>query len=360
MKKWRQYLLGHPFTIITDHKSLKELLTQIVQTPEQHLYLACLMGFDYQIQYRSGAHNQAADALSRSPAFPSTFSLLLSIPCLTFLEELHQQVANDPHYCQHRQAIIDSPATYPDFTVRQNLILQKGRIWLPRTLPLISTLLLEYHSTPLGGHMGVAKTIARLSENFIWTGLRSDVATFVANCAECQFTKYETKRTAGLLCPLPVPFRPWEDLSLDFITGLPPFQGKTVLLVVVDRFSKGIHLGILPTSHTAHMVASLFIDIVVKHHGVPRSLVSDRDPLFISGFWQELFKLSGTHLRMSSAYHPQSDGQTEVINRVIEQYLRAFVHRQPGTWGKYLPWIELSHNTSWNLGTGSTPYEITF
>ena len=255
---------------------------------------------------------------------------------MTFLEELHQQVANDPQYCQHRQDIINSPATYPDFTIRQNLILQKGRIWLPRNLPLIRTLLLEYHSTPIGGHMGVAKTIARLSENFIWSGLRSDVTTFVANCAKCQFTKYETKRTAGLLCPLPVPFQPWEGLSLDFIAGLPPFQGKSVLLVVVDRFSKGIHLGILPPSHTAHMVASLFIDIVVKHHGIPRSLVSDRDPMFISGFWQELFKLSGTHLRMSSAYHPQSDGQTEVMNRVIETVLTRFCPSPAGNLGQIL------------------------
>lgn len=212
----------------------------------------------------------------------------------------------------------------------------------------------------MGGHAGVAKTIARLSENFTWSGLRADVVTYVANCVECQVTKYETKCIAGLLCPLPVPFRPWEDLSLDFMVGLPPFQGKTVLLVIVDRFSKGIHLGILPQAHTAHMVAQLFIDIVVKLHGIPRSLVSDRDPLFISGFWQELFKLSGTHLRMSSAYHPQSDGQTEVMNKVIEGYLRAFVHRRPTSWGKFLPWVELSHNTSWNSSTGSTPYEITY
>lgn len=120
------------------------------------------------------------------------------------------------------------------------------------------------------------------------------------------------------MCPLPVPSRPWEDLSLDFIAGLPPFHGNTVLLVVVDRFSKGIHLGILPASHTALTVASLFVDIVVKLHGIPRSLVSDRDPLFVSRFWQELFRASGTQLRMGFAYHSQSDGQTEVLNRVIE------------------------------------------
>lgn len=105
---------------------------------------------------------------------------------------------------------------------------------------------------------------------------------------------------------------------LDFISGLLAFCGNTVILVVLDRFSKGIHLGMLPFTHIAHSIALLFLDIVGKLHGVPRSLVFDRDPVFLSHFWQELFCLSGTHLRMSYAYHPQRDGQTEVLNRVIE------------------------------------------
>ncbi|XP_040870975.1 uncharacterized protein [Glycine max] len=326
VKKWRQYLLGHPFTIVTDHRSLKELLTQVIQTPEQHTYLARLMGYNYTIQYRSGSHNQAADALSRLPEHmphTATMSLLLSVPCLTFLDELHKKLRQNPQYIQQFQEVANSSESHPDFTIAKDLLLYKGRIWLPRNIPLIHSFLTEYHAIPTGGHMGVAKTVARLSENFQWQGLRQDVAEFVARCMECQQTKCETKRVAGLLCPLPVPARPWEDLSLDFITGLPPCQGKTVILVVVDRFSKGIHLGSLPTTHTAHMVASLFVDIVVKLHGIPRSLVSDRDPLFVSHFWQNLFHLSGTKLRMSSAYHPQSDGQTEVMNRIIEQYLPA-------------------------------------
>lgn len=117
---------------------------------------------------------------------------------------------------------------------------------------MISTLLTEYHSTPTSGHLGVAKMIARLSEKFCWPGLRNDVVQFLAHYVDCQHTKYETKKMAGLLCPLPIPHRPWEDLSLDFITGLPPYHGNTVILVVVDRFSKGIHLGMLPSSHTTH------------------------------------------------------------------------------------------------------------
>lgn len=160
VKKWRQYLLGHQFTILTDHRSLKELLTQVIQTPEQHQYLARLMGFDYQIQYRSGAHNQAADALSRSPGndppeYSASQLMILSVPCLTFLDELKQQVATNQQYSQQRQAIIDFPDSHSDFTIHHDLILQKGRLWLPRDLPIIQSLLREYHSTPMGGHAGV-------------------------------------------------------------------------------------------------------------------------------------------------------------------------------------------------------------
>ena len=279
IKKWRQYLLGHRFIILTDHRSLKELLTQAVQTPEQHMYLAKLMGYDYQILYRSGAHNQAADVLSQVPESQSHLSMILSVPCFTFLEELAQQLAHHDDYLQLCRNISEAPAVFEGFSLTDTFILFRNRIWLPRTLPII----------PTGGHAGITKTLTRLSENFFWSGMRADVSTFVANCFKCQCTKYETKKMSGLLCPLPVPRQPWEDLSLDFITGLPPSNGHTVILVVVDRFSKGVHLGTLPTAHTAHTVASLFLNIVAKIHGPPHSLVSDRDPLFISKFWQELF-----------------------------------------------------------------------
>lgn len=233
------------------------------------------MGFDYDIQYRSGSSNQAADTLSRLPDTSATAHMLLFVPCLTFLDALRQQLDTHDEYCQKRQLILASPANHPFFFITQGLILHKGRIWLTRGLPIITTLLLEYHATTTGGHAGVAKTLARLSENFHWDGIRDDVARFVAQCLDCQVTKYEAKKFVGLLCPLPILARPWEDLSLDFIVGLPPYHGNTVILVVIDRFSKGIHLGLLPTSHTAHMVTSLFVNIVVKLHGLPRSLVSD-------------------------------------------------------------------------------------
>ncbi|KAI4318246.1 hypothetical protein L6164_026034 [Bauhinia variegata] len=113
-------------------------------------------------------------------------------------------------------------------------------------------------------------------------------------------------------------------------------RGHTMILVVVDRFSKATHFGMLPTHFTAAIVVDLFCHIVCKHHGMPRSIFFDRDPMFMSIFWREHFKASGTKPRMSSSYHPQSDGQTEVMNRILQPYLRAFVHNQPSHWGKYV------------------------
>ena len=304
VKTWRQYLLGHSFTILTDHQSLKELMTQVVQTLEQHTYLVRLMGYDYHIQYRLGSHNQAANALSRLlEGAPQAF-LILSVPCLTFLDELHDQLRTNSTFQQLMLDVQNHPDRHPEFSIANKLLLYKGCIWLPQGLPIFTTLLTEYHATPTGGHAGVAKTVARLMTNFYWPGLRDDLSCFVAHCVDCQVTKYETKKIAGLLCPLPVPSQPWYDLSLDFITGLPSCRGNTMILVVVDRFSKGIHLGMLPQSHSALTVARLFLEMVVKIHAMPRSLVLDCDPLFVSQLWQELFKSSGSQLWMSSAYHP--------------------------------------------------------
>ena len=144
------------------------------------------------------------------------------------------------------------------------------------------------------------------------------------------------------------------------IVGLPSYKGYTCIFIVVDRFSKGLHLGMLPTKHSARKVTELFTAMVTRLHGLPRSIISDRDPLFVSKFWRELFELSGTKLRLSSSYHPQTDGQKEVANRVVEQYLRAFVHRKPTSWGQFLLWVEWSYNSSCHSGTRITPFKIIY
>ena len=333
VKQWWQYLLGHGFTILMDHRSLRELMSQAIQTPEQHHFLVRLLGFDYAIQYHSGQSNTVADALLRVNEDNQASLYMLTMPQLVFMEDLRKELTHTPVFKELYKQIQADPTKHPDHSVTSGLILHKGRIWLPPTSSFIKPLLEEFHKTPVGGHMGVQKTLQRLQENFMWDSMRTDVRNFVAQCITCQHTKYDNRKLGGLLCPIPIPALPWEDLSMDFIVGLPAYKGNTCILVIVDLFSKGLHLGMLRPHHTAYTVAMLFMEIAGKLHGMPRSIISDCDPLFVSKFWKKLFTMSGTRLRLSSAYHPQMDGQTEVANRVIEQYLRAYAHQKPATWG---------------------------
>ncbi|PNX73902.1 transposon Ty3 gag-pol polyprotein, partial [Trifolium pratense] len=360
VKRWRQYLLGHFFVIQSDHRSLKELLTQVIQTPEQQFYLSKLLGYHYDIQYKPGKTNVVADALSRC-CEPSSAELnLLSTPPFLFINELREELQQNSSYQELCHNVISDPTKFPDFVISNGLLLMNGRIWIPANSKFKVLLLKEFHETPVGGHAGVIKTLKRLSANFYWQHMRKEIKDFVARCFICQQTKYSTSKPSGLLQPLPIPSNVWEDISLDFITGLPLSGGYSVLLVVVDRFSKYTHLGALPSHFTAYKVAELFVNMVCKLHGMPRSIVSDRDPIFISKFWSDLFKFSGTLLRMSSSYHPQTDGQTEVTNRTIEQYLRAFVHQRPMLWHRFLPWAEYHYNTSYHTAAGLTPYQVVY
>jgi len=304
VKRWRQYLLGHYFVIQTDHRSLKELLTQVIQTPEQQFYLSKLLGYHYDIQYKSGKSNVVADALSRCWESPTAELSMLTTPQFLFIEELRNEMRQDPTYQEFCKKVNSDPSSYPDYVISNGLLLKKGRIWLPPNSRFKVLLMKEFHETPIGGHAGVVKTLKRLSANFFWESMRQDIKIFVECCLVCQQTKYSTRKPGGLLQPLPIPSNIWEDISLDFITGLPCSGGYSVLLVVVDRFSKYVHLGALPTTFTAYKVAELFVNIVCKHHGLPKSIISDRDPIFVSKFWSDLFKFSGTMLRMSTTYHP--------------------------------------------------------
>jgi hypothetical protein len=160
----------------------------------------------------------------------------------------------------------------------------------------------------VGGHSGILCTYSRLKQSFFWEGMKHDVQRHVAACDECQRNKSNSHSPVELLQPLPVPTQVWEDISLDFMDGLPTSDGKTVVLVVVDRLTKYSHFLALSHPYTARTVAAIFIAQIVRLHGIPKSMVSNWDRVFVSTFWKELFKLQGTQLKVSSAYHPQSDG----------------------------------------------------
>ena len=255
---------------------------------------------------------------------------------------------------------LDQGKLMTDFSRKNGLMLFQNRYFIGAESKLKTLLLREFHDTPSAGHSGVKKMLVGLSALFYWRGMRKAVEEYIKNCLVCHQTKYSTQASGGYLQPLPTPSAVWEDISMDFITGLPLSNGFTVIFVIVDRFTKYAHFATLPTSFNALQVAEVFVETVIKLHGMPKTIVSDRDPIFVSKFWTQLFKLSGTQLNHSTAYHPQTDGQTEVVNRGLEQYLRAMVADRPHHWVRFLPWAEYSYNTSYHSSIKMTPYQALY
>jgi hypothetical protein len=186
------------------------------------------------------------------------------------------------------------------------------------------------------------------------------VQDFVCTCATCQRYKSEHLHPVGLLQPLPVPAIVWADIGMDFVEALSRVHGKTVILFVVDRFSKYCHFIPLAHSYIVESVVQAFFTDIVRLHGIPQSIVSDRDPMFTSAFWRELMRLMGTKMHMSSAFHPKTDDQTKAANRVIVMYLRCFTSDRPRQWLRWLPWAEYIYNTSYQSSLHETSFWVVY
>lgn len=352
---WRPYLWGRSFVVRTDHYSLKYFLDQRVTTfPQQH-WLSKLLGFDFVVEYRAGRENIVADALSRQTEDAGTLAAI-SMPQLQLFEDIRALVA-DSADLQELIRKIQQGESSNQWSVSNGLVYYKNRVYIPSSSSIANSILAALHNQ---AHEGYQKTLKRIATDFYWKGMKIDIQNFVRACNVCQRHKAEHLHPAGVLQPLNIPQQIWSDISMDFIEGLPNSHGKSVLFVVVDRLSKYAHF--IPLSHpyTATTIAKVFFDNIFKLHGLPESIVSDRDVAFTSAFWTELFRLQGVKLCFSSAYHPQSDGQTEVVNRTIEMYLRCFTSDKPNKWLTWLPWAEFCYNTGFHTSLKATPFEIVY
>lgn len=237
----------------------------------------------------------------------------------------------------------------------------RDQVVIPNSTAIKRQILYEFHDAPSAGHPGRERTKELVSRCFWWPAWSKDVEDYVANCDSCQRNKPRNTKPTGLLQPLPIPTEPWESMAMDFITKLPSTSdGYDSIAVMVDRLTKMVHLVPTTTTVTAEGVADLLCSHVIKHHGLPQSIISDRDSKFTANFWRQLMKLLGTKHRLSTAYHPQTDGQTERMNRTLEDMLRHYISPSLRDWATHLPLAEFAINNAKHASTGETPFYLNY
>jgi hypothetical protein len=363
IEKWRVYVEGRDVHIYTDHKPNTFFDTTNMQSRRAARWLEKLQQYQLQWHYKPGPQNVVADALSRHPVFGrpvvalavlrSASKLRKLVDSNSFVSSIKHAYANDPYFA--------SRANTADLVKRQDLWYMGELLVVPNDEQVKLTVLAECHDTPYAGHVGRSKTLHNVRKNFWWHGLARDVRRFVATCDSCQRMKPSNRAPVGLLQPLPVPGDTWDSISMDLVVSLPQTAaGFTAIAVFVDRLSKMVHLAPCRDDTTAEQFADLFVQHVFKLHGLPTQIVSDRDPRFTSKFWRALMERLGVSQAMSSAFHPQTDGDTERVNRVLEDMLRHYVDPTQANWDTLLPLIEFAINDSFHESVCSTPFVLNY
>jgi hypothetical protein len=372
VRTWRHLLLnGCTHTFLTDNSAVSWFMSQPgLHTPKQARWYEELSEVHIDFRHRPGRTNVVADALSRRPDL--RLGALSTVDALGSLkDQVRSLMTMDARYMQVLQEAgtaggLTKPRIGFEVGEEDGLVYYRPAsgadpvLYIP-TGPLRYQLVREAHDLPTCGHLGRDKTLARLKSSCYWPGMDKSVAHYVHTCLPCQQNKYSNQKELGLTQPLPIPTRCWESVSMDYVVGLPmTADGFDAIITVTDRLSRQIHLILTCGSVTAEDTAELFFREVFRLHGMPSSLVSDRDPKFTSQFWQSLFQLTGTQLKMSTAYHPQTDGLTERANRTVEEMLRHYCNDHADDWDEYLPAVEFAYNSSKNPSTGHSPFYMNY
>lgn len=352
LETWQHYLLPKEFVIHTDHESLKYLRGQGKLNKRHAKWVEFIEPFPYVIKYKQGKENVVADALSRRYALLSTLNTKL----LGF-EYIKDLYVNDPDFANVFSAC--EKASFGKFYRHDGFLFRENKLCVPIS-SLRELLMREAHGGGLMGHFGIRKTLDVLNEHFFWPHMKRDVGRLCEKCITCKQAKSKVL-PHGMYTPLPIPSAPWVDISMDFVLGLPRSKrGRDSVFVVVDRFSKMAHFIPCHKTDDATNIADLFFKEIVRLHGMPRSIVSDRDAKFLSYFWKTLWGKLGTKLLFSSTCHPQTDGQTEVVNRTLSTLLRAIIQKNLKTWEECLPHVEFAYNRTIHSATKFSPFEIVY
>jgi len=358
LKKWKHYFASTSLIIKTDQQSLRYIHDQRLVEGIQHKLLVKLLGYNYKVEYKKGKENKVADALSRVQHTTTVQAISLVVP--VWIEQVINTYQDDRACLDLITKLSVDANAVPNFTLQNGILRYKGRVLVGTSGSLKSLLLDTFHKSALGGHSGERATYQRLKLVFYWPKMHHEVKEYVKICRICQKNKSEHTPYPGLLEPLPVPEMAWTHISMDFIEGLPKSNGKDVILVVVDRLTKYAHFISLSHPYTVASIISLLTDTVFKLHGIPVVMVTDRDRIFTSNLWQSLFKAMDVKLHLSTAYHPQTDGQTERVNQCLENYLRCMCFIVPKRWSYWLSLAEWWYNTSYHTSLNLTPFQALY
>lgn len=418
-EEWRPELEGSelPIRILTDHRNLEYFTTTKLLNRRQARWSEFLSRFNFRIQYRPGKQGQKPDSLTRrSDDLPQEGDERLQHQSQVVLKRENFEIEpcpikrrvrfnlpddgdppdNDKELAaesQARLAAILLPDTIQErflygyqhdqnllsvldairqgktrhpflqlsqCEIRDQYLYYRDRLYVPDDDELRAKIVRLCHEDPAAGHPGRARTYALLSREYYWKGMSTFVRRWVRNCYICRRTKSFRVGHQGHLQPLPVPQRAWLDISMDFVVGLPESEGFDAIWVVVDRLTKMRHYVPCHSTDGSEELARLFVKYITRYHGLPETIVSDRGPQFISDFWKHVIARWKTTARLSTAYHPQTDGQTERMNAILEDHLRSYITYLQDDWVEWLPLAEFSANSLPSETTGVSPFFATF
>jgi hypothetical protein len=373
LKGWRHLLEGtnKVITVWTDHQNLASFKEPQNLNGRQARWASYLSRFDLQLVHRPGRSSGKPDALSRRADHdkgardnldqvllrPELFVNVLATSN-PLLEAVKTAQEADKAVTGYRS--IRSIPSFPlDLSWSDDgMLLVHGKVYVPK--PVRYDVLKQYHDSPTSGHPGIRRTYELVTRDYYWPRMGQYITDYVKGCDTCTRTKIFPAKPIGELYPHSIPDGPWQKVSTDMIVQLPESNGYDSILVVVDRLSKMIRLAPTTTEVTSIGVAKLYRDHVWRSHGMPIEILSDRGSTFASAVMRELNKLLGITTHLTTAYHPQSDGQTERINQEVEQYLRIFCNYRQNDWSEWLAMAEFAYNNRQGSSTHETPFYLNY
>ncbi|GJV27974.1 putative nucleotidyltransferase, ribonuclease H [Tanacetum coccineum] len=340
LKIWRHYLYGTRCVVFTDHKSLQHILDQKELNMRQRRWIELLSDYDCVIRYHPGKANVVADALSRKERIEPlrvralVMTIGLDLPS-RILEAQKEAVKTENIEAEDIGGMLKKLEARADGTLCLD-----NRSWLPCYGDTRSLIMHESHKSKYSIHPGSDKMYHDMKMLYWWPNMKADIATYVSKCLTCAKVKAEHQKPSGLLVQPDLPEWKWEKITMDFVTKLPrTAAGFDMIWVIVDRLTKSAHFLPMKETDSTERLARLYLREIVSRHGVPLSIISDRDSHFTSRFWQSLQKALGTQLDLSTAYHPQTDGQSERTIQTLEDMWRACVIEFRNGWDRHLPLV---------------------